>query len=145
MGSVEILSELQVQSVVCVDAGPPKVSVAPVCRGSPSVSATCRSSILLEVLEATLHAPSAHRSPVSQSPEEHDSSNTPRRTRRNAPHSECSRPHRTSCPSNACKAFARLDTAVRRALLDLSVSLLPTDGLAGIGASGVDRSQVSKH
>jgi len=48
-------------------------------------------------------------------------------------------------PSTLCKAFDRLDMAVWRVLLNLSVSLLSTNGVAGIGASGFDRSQASKH
>src|SRR6056297_2838 len=48
-------------------------------------------------------------------------------------------------PSTLCKAFDRLDMAVWRVLLDLSVSLLPTNGVAGIDASGFDRSYASKH
>ena len=43
-------------------------------------------------------------------------------------------------PSTLCKAFDRLDMAVWRVLLNLSVSLLPTNGVAGIDASGFDRS-----
>lgn len=35
--------------------------------------------------------------------------------------------------------------AVWRVLLNLSVSLLPTNGGAGIDASGFDRSHASKH
>ena len=48
-------------------------------------------------------------------------------------------------PSTLCKAFDRLDMAVWRVLLNLSVSLLPTNGIAGIDASGFDRSHASKH
>ena len=48
-------------------------------------------------------------------------------------------------PSTLCKAFDRLDMAVWRALLNLSVSLRPTNGVAGIDASGSDRSHASKH
>lgn len=48
-----------------------------------------------------------------------------------------------SAPSTLCKAFDRLDVAVWRVLLDLSVSLLPTNGTAGIDASGFDRSRAS--
>ncbi len=48
-------------------------------------------------------------------------------------------------PSTLCKAFDRLDMAVWRVLLNLSVSLLPTNGVAGIDASGFDRSHASKH
>ena len=48
-------------------------------------------------------------------------------------------------PSTLCKAFSRLDMAVWRVLLNLSVTLLPTNGVVGIDASGFDRSHVSKH
>ena len=48
-------------------------------------------------------------------------------------------------PSTLCKAFDRLDMTVWRVLLNLSVSLLPTNGVAGIDASGFDRSHASKH
>jgi IS5 family transposase len=48
-------------------------------------------------------------------------------------------------PSTLCKAFNRLDMAVWRVLLSLSVSLLPTNGVVGIDASGFDRSHASKH
>ena len=48
-------------------------------------------------------------------------------------------------PSTLCKAFNRLDMMVRRVLLDLSVTLLPTNGIVGIDASGLDRSHASKH
>jgi IS5 family transposase len=48
-------------------------------------------------------------------------------------------------PSTLCKAFNRLDMAVWRALLNLSVTLLPTNGVVGIDASGFDRSHASKH
>jgi len=48
-------------------------------------------------------------------------------------------------PSTLCKAFNRLDMAVWRVLLNLSVTLLPTDGVVGIDASGFDRSHASKH
>lgn len=46
-------------------------------------------------------------------------------------------------PSTPRKAFDRLDTAVWRAFLNLSVSLLPTNGVVGIDASGFDRSHAS--
>ena len=39
-------------------------------------------------------------------------------------------------PSTLCKAFNRLDMAVWRVLLNLSVTLLPTNGIVGIDASG---------
>jgi IS5 family transposase len=48
-------------------------------------------------------------------------------------------------PSTLCKAFNRLDMAVWRVLLNLSVTLLPTNGVAGIDTSGFDRSHASKH
>jgi len=48
-------------------------------------------------------------------------------------------------PSTLCKAFNRLDMAVWRVLLTLSVTLLPTNGIVGINASGFDRSHASKH
>jgi len=48
-------------------------------------------------------------------------------------------------PSTLCKAFDKLDMAVWRVLLNLSVSLLPTNGVGGIDASGFDRSHASKH
>ncbi|WP_227378555.1 IS5 family transposase [Haladaptatus halobius] len=49
------------------------------------------------------------------------------------------------CPSTLCKAFNQLDMAVWRVLLNLSVTLLPTNGVGGIDASGFDRSHASKH
>ncbi len=48
-------------------------------------------------------------------------------------------------PSTLCKAFNRLDMAVWRVLLNLSVTLLPTNGVVGIDAAGFDRSHASKH
>ncbi|GGL40430.1 IS5 family transposase (plasmid) [Halarchaeum sp. CBA1220] len=48
-------------------------------------------------------------------------------------------------PSTLCKAFNWLDMAVWRVLLNLSVTLLPTNGVVGIDASGFDRSHASKH
>ena len=45
-------------------------------------------------------------------------------------------------PSTLCKAFNQLDMAVWRVLLNLSVILLPTNG---IDASGFDHSHASKH
>jgi IS5 family transposase len=48
-------------------------------------------------------------------------------------------------PSTLCKAFNRLDMAVWRVLLNLSITLLPTSGVVGIDASGFDRSHASKH
>jgi IS5 family transposase len=41
--------------------------------------------------------------------------------------------------------FNRLDITVWRVLLNLSVTLLPTNGVVGIDASGFDRSHASKH
>lgn len=48
-------------------------------------------------------------------------------------------------PATLCKAFNRLDMAVWRGLLNLSVTRLPTNGVVGIDASGFDRSHASKH
>ena len=48
-------------------------------------------------------------------------------------------------PSTLCKAFNRVDMAVWRVLLDLSVTLLPTNGIVGIDVSGLDRSHASKY
>ena len=48
-------------------------------------------------------------------------------------------------PSTLCKAFNRLGMVVWRVLLNLSVTLLPTNGVVGIDASGFDRSHASKH
>ena len=48
-------------------------------------------------------------------------------------------------PSTLCKAFNRLNMAVWRVLLNLSVAPLPTNGVVGIDASGFDRSHASKH
>ncbi|WP_254547192.1 IS5 family transposase [Halomarina pelagica] len=48
-------------------------------------------------------------------------------------------------PLTLCKAFNRLDMAVWRVLLHLSVALLPTNGVVSIDASGFDRSRASKH
>ena len=47
--------------------------------------------------------------------------------------------------STLSKAFNRLDMAVCRVLLDLSVALRPTNGGIGIDPSGFDRSHASKH
>ena len=47
--------------------------------------------------------------------------------------------------STLCKAFDRLDMAVWQVLVNLSVSLLPTNGVAGIDASGFDPTYASKH
>jgi IS5 family transposase len=48
-------------------------------------------------------------------------------------------------PSTLCKAFNRLDMAVWRVMLTLSATLLPTNGVVGVDASGFDRSHTSKH
>ena len=48
-------------------------------------------------------------------------------------------------PSTLCKAFDRLDMIVWRVLLNISVTLLPTNGVVGIDASGFDQSHASKH
>ncbi len=48
-------------------------------------------------------------------------------------------------PSTLCKAFNRLDMAVWRVLLNLSITLLPTNGVVGVDASGFDRCHASKH
>lgn len=48
-------------------------------------------------------------------------------------------------PSTLCKVFDRPDMAVWCVLLNLSVTLLPTNGVVGIDASGFDRSHASKH
>jgi IS5 family transposase len=48
-------------------------------------------------------------------------------------------------PSTLRKAFDRLGMTVWRVLLDISVTLLPTNGVVGIDASGFDRSHASKH
>ncbi|SNZ11976.1 Transposase and inactivated derivatives, IS5 family [Natronoarchaeum philippinense] len=48
-------------------------------------------------------------------------------------------------PSTLCKAFNRLDMAVWRVLINLSITPLPTTGVVGIDASGFDRSHASKH
>ncbi|TKR25139.1 IS5 family transposase [Natronomonas salsuginis] len=48
-------------------------------------------------------------------------------------------------PSTLCKACSRLDMAVWRVILNLSITLLPTNGVVGIDASGFDRSYASKH
>ena len=47
--------------------------------------------------------------------------------------------------STLCKAFDRLEMAVWQVLFNLSVALLPTNGVAGINASGFDRIRASKH
>jgi IS5 family transposase len=48
-------------------------------------------------------------------------------------------------PSTLCKAFNRLDMAVWRVMLNLSITLVPTSGVVGIDASGFDRNHASKH
>ncbi|WP_254280632.1 IS5 family transposase [Haloarcula marina] len=48
-------------------------------------------------------------------------------------------------PSTLCKAFNRLKMAIWRVLLTLSITLLPTNGIVGIDASGFDRSHAWKH
>jgi len=48
-------------------------------------------------------------------------------------------------PSTLCKAFSRLEMAVWRILLNISVTLLPTNGVVGIDASSFDRSHASQH
>jgi hypothetical protein len=48
-------------------------------------------------------------------------------------------------PSTLCKAFDRLDMVVWRVRLNLSVTLLPTNGVVGIDASGFGRSHTSEH
>jgi len=48
-------------------------------------------------------------------------------------------------PSTLYKAFNRLDMPGWRVLLSPSVTLLPTNGVVGIDASGFDRSHASKH
>lgn len=42
-------------------------------------------------------------------------------------------------PSTLCKAFDRLETAVWRVLLNVSLADLPVNGVTGIDASGFDR------
>ncbi|WP_242492720.1 IS5 family transposase, partial [Halogeometricum borinquense] len=48
-------------------------------------------------------------------------------------------------PSTLCKAFNRLDMTVWRVLLNLSITLLPTNGVVGVDASSFDRCHASKH
>ncbi len=48
-------------------------------------------------------------------------------------------------PSTLCKVFNRIDMAVWRVLLNLPITLLPTNGVVGIDAFGFDRSHASKH
>lgn len=47
--------------------------------------------------------------------------------------------------STLCQAFNRLDMAVWRIILTPSATSLPTSGVAGVDASGFDRSHASKH
>lgn len=51
----------------------------------------------------------------------------------------------TPVPSTLCKMANRLNMAVRRVLLNLSVTLFPTNSVVSIDASGFDRSNASKH
>jgi len=104
-----------------------------------------RRPLLLEVLKMTLHTPPAHRSTLSQSSEEHDVPDASRRTHRDARIRRAINLDELPSPSTLCKAFNRLDMAVWRVLLNLSVTLLPTNGVVGIDASGFDRSHASKH
>ncbi len=48
-------------------------------------------------------------------------------------------------PSTLCKAFDRLEMAVWRVLLNVSLSGLPLNGVTGIDASGFDRAHASTH
>lgn len=48
-------------------------------------------------------------------------------------------------PSTLCKAFDRLEMAVWRVLLNVSLADLPLDGVTGIDASGFDRAHASAH
>ncbi|QIO24843.1 IS5 family transposase [Haloarcula sp. JP-L23] len=48
-------------------------------------------------------------------------------------------------PSTLCKAFARLEMAVWRVLLNVSLADLPLNGVTGIDASGFDRAHASTH
>jgi IS5 family transposase len=48
-------------------------------------------------------------------------------------------------PSTLYKPFNRLDMAVWRVLLNLSVTLLPTNSVVRIDVSGFDRCHASKH
>jgi hypothetical protein len=50
----------------------------------------------------------------------------------------------TPSPLTPWKAFNRPDMTVWRVLLDLPVTLLPTNGVVGIDGSGFDRSHASK-
>ncbi|WP_256393883.1 IS5 family transposase [Natronoarchaeum rubrum] len=48
-------------------------------------------------------------------------------------------------PSTLCKAFDRLKMAVWRVLLNVSLTDLPVNGIAGIDASGFERAHASTH
>jgi len=48
-------------------------------------------------------------------------------------------------PSTLCKAFDRLEMAVWRILLDVSLADLPLNGVASIDASGFERAHASAH
>ncbi|MFB1064830.1 IS5 family transposase [Natrinema sp. H-ect4] len=48
-------------------------------------------------------------------------------------------------PSTLCKAFDRLEMAVWRVLLNVSVRDLPVNGVTGIDASGFERAHTSTH
>ncbi len=48
-------------------------------------------------------------------------------------------------PSTLCKAFDRLEMAVWRVLLNVSLADLPLNGVIGIDASGFERAHVSTH
>jgi hypothetical protein len=49
-----------------------------------------------------------------------------------------------SSPSTLCKAFNRLDMVIWRVLLNLSITLFPTNGVVEVDASGFNRSHTSK-
>ena len=48
-------------------------------------------------------------------------------------------------PSTLCKAFDRLEMAVWRVLLNVSLADLPVNGVTGIDASGFERAHTSVH
>jgi IS5 family transposase len=48
-------------------------------------------------------------------------------------------------PSTLCKAFDRLEMAVWRVLLNVSLTDLPVNGITGIDASGFERAHTSAH
>ena len=48
-------------------------------------------------------------------------------------------------PSTLCKAFDRLEVAVWRVLLNVSIGDLPLNGVTGIDASGFERAHASTH